>query len=100
MATRAFCEHVGPELAVWSSRLHAISEKIESVPSIDKYKLLPQIEELHILITELDDRLHDLSTACSAVGEADQGSQAAPGFATDAPANHRPGVRFDYDFGG
>ena len=37
------------------------------MPSIDKYRLLPQIEELHILVTEMDDRLCEVMTACPTV---------------------------------
>lgn len=67
MASRIYCSNVGEELEFWSKRLHELSSKLDSVPSIDKYKLLPHIEELHILMTEMDDRLCDLMTSCSTV---------------------------------
>jgi hypothetical protein len=56
------------ELEYWSGRLHELSNKFEIVPSIDKYKVLPHIEELHILMTEVDDRPCDMMTSCSTVG--------------------------------
>lgn len=67
MASRAYCSSAAEELEFWSSRLHELSKKIDSVPSIDKYRLLPHIEELHIVMTEMDDRLCDMMNACSAV---------------------------------
>jgi hypothetical protein len=67
MASRNFCSNVGEELEVWSIKLHELSGKIDRMPSIDKYRLLPHIEELHILMTEMDDRLCELMTTCPTV---------------------------------
>ena len=67
MASRVYCSSMAEELEFWSSRLHELSNKIDSVPSIDKYRLLPHIEELHILMTEMDDRLCDMMNACPTV---------------------------------
>ena len=67
MATKEYCSSVTDELEYWSNRLHELSNKFDKVPSIDKYKVLPHIEELHILMTEIDDRLCDLLTSCSTV---------------------------------
>jgi hypothetical protein len=64
MASKHFCENIGEELEVWSNKLHKLSRKIDGMPSIDKYKLLPHIEELHIIMTEMDDRLCTLMTEC------------------------------------
>ena len=67
MASRKYCSNVGEELEVWSCKLNELSRKIDRLPSIDKYRLLPQIEELHILMTEMDDRLCEVMTACPSV---------------------------------
>lgn len=67
MASRNYCANVGEELEVWSNKLHELSGKIDRMASIDKYRLLPQIEELHIVMTEMDDRLCEVMTACPTV---------------------------------
>ena len=67
MASRKYCSNIGEELEVWSGKLHDLSGKIDKMPSIDKYRLLSQIEELHIIMTEMDDRLCEVLTACPAV---------------------------------
>lgn len=100
MATRAYCEHVSPELQIWSNKLHALSEKIDRLPSIEKQKLFPQIEELHIIITELDDRLADMTSSCSTVDESLESDVRYPGTSTATISNQEKGVSFDYDFGG
>ena len=67
MASREYCTSIGEELEVWSGRLHELFKKFDMVPSIDKHKLLPHIEELHIIMTEMDDRLCDVLSSCSTV---------------------------------
>ncbi|MBU0481764.1 MAG: hypothetical protein KKG47_11765 [Proteobacteria bacterium] len=95
MASREYCSNIAEELEVWSNKLHDLSGKIDRIPSIQKYHLLPQIEDLHIIMTELDDRLCELVTTCPAV----------EGYSTkervgrrDLNLNSRES--FDYDFGG
>jgi hypothetical protein len=67
MATKSYCANMAEELEFWSSRLQELSNKFDRVPSIEKYKLLSHIEELHILMTEMDDRLCDMMNACPTV---------------------------------
>lgn len=69
MASRNYCANVAGELEFWSRRLHGLSSKIDEISSIDKYKLQPHIDELHIIMTELDDRLCDLVDSCEIVEE-------------------------------
>lgn len=100
MATRDYCSSVSAELEGWSEKLHKLSSEIDRIPSIDKYRLLPQIEELHIIMTELDDRLCDLMTACPTVERLDT-MEVVTGkgsFATDFTKIGKEA--FDYDFGG
>jgi hypothetical protein len=100
MATREYCTNIVEELEVWSGRLHELSGKIDRVPSIDKYKLYPLIEELHIIMTEMDDRICDAMTSCSTVegGYEEEGLGRTEGFNTRL--NTDKNVLFDYDFGG
>ena len=100
MATRAYCEHVGPELEVWSKRLHVLSDKIDRIPSIDKQKLFPQIEELHMIMAELDGRLSDMTNACALSEENPTEEGPHPSGYSPEHTNLKKGVNFDYDFGG
>ena len=100
MATREYCTNIAEELEVWSGKLHELSSKIDRIPSIDKYKLFPLIEELHIVMTEMDDRLCEAMTSCSTVEgyEEEEVSGFNEGF--NAKGNQDRNVLFDYDFGG
>jgi len=99
MATRYYCANVAGELEGLSEKLHHLSEKIDRVPSVDKYKLQTHIDELHIIMTELDDRLCEMVTSCSTADMLD-GSEpvrdAGVKFTETAPRNEL----FDYDIGG
>jgi hypothetical protein len=99
MASIYYCSSAAGELEVWSQRLHELSSEIERIPSIDKYKLQPQIDALHIITIELDDRLCDLMNSCESIETLDSvdetDSQGARHNFTESKNE-----RFDYDFGG
>lgn len=99
MASRDYCTNVAEELERWSGRLHDLSDEIGRIPSLDKYRMLPQIEQLHIILTELDDRLCDLVTSCPTV-ETDGGLEVRRG--RGLPGEYSPvgTEKFDYEVGG
>jgi hypothetical protein len=99
MASRFYCSGAAGELEVWSERLHELSSEIEKIPSIDKYKLQPQIDALHIIMTELDDRLCELVNSCDTVERLDSGSE-REGKSMPQGYSGSGSERFDYDFGG
>ena len=98
MASREYCSSMAEELGVWSEKLHKLSSEIDRIPSIDKYRLLPQIEDLHIIMTELDDRLCAMNSSCSMV----EGQRELGGYRYSVPTTIHSGQNelFDYDFGG
>ena len=64
MKSLDYCCELDRELSSWRNRLHEISEKFDGELSINKYKLQPHIEGVHILEAELDDRLSELRREC------------------------------------
>ena len=60
MKSLDYCCELDRELSSWRNRLHEVSEKFNHEPSINKYKLQPHIEGIHILEAELDDRLDEV----------------------------------------
>jgi hypothetical protein len=100
MATREYCFNVAEELETWSERFHELSSKIDQVPSIDKYKMYPLIEELHIIMTELDDRLCEAMTECSTLEGPFKKEDTGPKPGLKTNMNLNTNELFDYDFGG
>ena len=99
MATRNYCTNVAGELEVLSEKLHHLSDKLDRVPSIDKYKLQTHIDELHIITTELDDRLCEMVTSCETTEVLDGSEHISRSRVSLSPRETRNEF-FDYDFGG
>jgi len=95
MASREYCTNIAEELAVWSNKLHHLSSRIDNIPSIQKYHIQPQIEELHIIMTELDDRLCEMVIECPVVESYSSGEVQERVDLNDCSGQH-----FDCDFGG
>ena len=68
MKSLDYCCELDGELSSWRNRLHEVSEKFDHEPSINKYKLQPHIEGIHILEAELDDRLDEVRRECFFTG--------------------------------
>jgi len=100
MASRNYCSSVAGELELWSERLHKLSSNIDRIPSINKYKLQPHIDELHIIMTELDDRLCELLESCPTVEEGVGTVEEKVGRGVKQSFTSDRDEKFDYDFGG
>ena len=99
MASRDYCSSVAEELTNWSERLHDLAGEIDSLPTGDKQRLFSQVEGLHILVTELDQRLCEMMDSCSIAApmsevERTGGVRSYGKKSTIAPE------KFDYEIGG
>lgn len=99
MATREYCSNVSLELEQWSEKLHKLSSEIDHISTGDKYRVFPQIEELHMILTELDDRLCGLLQSCPTTEAAGIG-EGVEGAVFASRLNWNSKERFDYEFGG
>lgn len=100
MASRDYCVSVAEELERWSVKLHGLSDEIGRIPSLDKYRLLPQIEQLHIIMTELDDRLCDLLVSCPTIEVGDGQELFGRLTKQGRGSGLTGGEKFDYEVGG
>ncbi len=97
MNTSEYCNNLEYELTSWRNRLSHVTSKMDSMPSIDKFRLTEHIEGLHILLTELDDRINLLQTQCETSWKLEE---EVPVKADIGLKNRDAGVHHDYDFGG
>ncbi len=65
MNAKNCCKTMEMELTAWKAIIYDISRKMEQVPSSDRQKILPNIEDLHILVTEMDDRIEQIREECT-----------------------------------
>jgi hypothetical protein len=59
------CKTMEAELTAWKANVYDIVRKMEELTGIHKEKVLPNIEDLHILIAEMDDRINQIRDNCS-----------------------------------
>jgi hypothetical protein len=72
MDVQFYCDSLTVELAGWRAKLEHIVQELDKLPSGDKEKVVPQVNELHALIEELDDRVERLKRECPTEWEPDK----------------------------
>ena len=54
------CKTMEAELTAWKANVYDIVHKMDELPGGEKEKILSNIEDLHILIAEMDDRIDQI----------------------------------------
>jgi hypothetical protein len=65
MKARNCCKTMEAELTAWKANVYDIVRKMEELPGGQKEKVLPNIEDLHMLISEMDDRIDQIREKCT-----------------------------------
>ncbi len=65
MKARNCCKTMEMELTGWKAIIYDITRKMEKLPGGEKTKILSTIEDLHILIEELDERIEQIRDNCT-----------------------------------
>jgi len=66
MHVRDYCDNVAAELTGWKVKMYDVMRKLEKVPSGDKEKLQPYLNDIHMILESLNDRIAQLRTECPA----------------------------------
>ena len=53
------------ELTAWKANVYDIVRKMEVLPGGERERILPNIEDLHMLISEMDDRIEHIRDNCT-----------------------------------
>jgi hypothetical protein len=61
-----FCKGIEIELTAWKAKMYDVIRKIDRLQSGDKEKVLPNIQDMNMIITELEDKIQSLKTECPA----------------------------------
>ena len=51
-------------MTAWKAKLYDVMRKVDNLGSAEKEKVLPNIEDLHMLLEEMSDRVEKLKTEC------------------------------------
>jgi len=100
MEVKDYCRNMDMELTAWKAKIYSVIRQMDSLPTGDKQRMYEKINGLHIIMTELDNRLDQLRSACPT--EWNPARQEIK--TTMADLGHRyeeaAGELFDYDIGG
>ena len=58
------CKTMEAELTAWKANVYDIARKMEELNGPEREKILPNIEDLHMLIAEMDDRIDQIRINC------------------------------------
>ena len=64
MNVQDYCKGMELEMATWKAKLYDVMRKVDQLGSAEKEKVLPNIEDLHMLLEEMSDRVENLRTEC------------------------------------
>jgi hypothetical protein len=59
-----YCKGMETEMTVWKAKLYDAMRKVDNLGTAEKEKVLPNIEDLHMLLEEMSDRVEKLKTEC------------------------------------
>ena len=64
MDVQDYCKGMETEMTAWKAKLYDVMRKVDSLGTAEKEKVLPNIEDLHMLLEEMSDRVEKLKTEC------------------------------------
>lgn len=67
-----YCDNVVAELSVWKAKIYDVVRRIDKVSSGDKAKIGDQVNDLHMLIEEIENRIDRLRHECPTDWTSDQ----------------------------
>lgn len=72
MDVNSYCDNMAVELTGWKAKVYDTVRKLDKMSSGDKEKVVPEVNELHMIIEELDDRIERLKKECPVEWEPDK----------------------------
>jgi len=69
---QGYCDNVVSELTVWKAKIYDVVRKIDKLSSGEKGKFADQVNDLHIVIEELENRMARLRNECPTDWKADE----------------------------
>ena len=64
MELQDYCSAMGAELTAWKAKMYDVVRKLDGLGTAEKEKVLPNVEDLHMLVEEMGDRIGRLAREC------------------------------------
>ncbi len=72
MDLESFCNGMSSELATWKAKLYDVVQKFDKVECGDKTKVVPFVNDLHMILEEFDERIRKLRAELPTAVEAEE----------------------------
>lgn len=59
-----YCKGMEMELTAWKAKVYDLTRKVETLGSKEREKILPNIQDLNMFITEMTTRIEQLKNEC------------------------------------
>lgn len=100
MEVKDYCRYADLELSAWKAKLYDVLSKIDQLPTANKQRMYEDVNGLHIVMAELDDRIEKLRKECSIAWRPGREEKKMKFPELNTKYNDTGDVSFDYDFGG
>jgi len=64
MDVKDYCGSMSSELTAWKAKMYDITRRLDSLGTADVEKILPQVQDMHILIEDIATRIDNLNREC------------------------------------
>lgn len=64
MDVKDFCKGMSMELMVWKAKMYDAMRKMDKLGTAERQKMLANIEDIHIIIAELEEKVSLLDKEC------------------------------------
>ncbi len=64
MDVKDFCSSMEIELTAWKAKIYDAWRKFDKLGTSEREKIMPKIEDLHMIVEELSGRLEQLKVEC------------------------------------
>lgn len=64
MDVKDYCGAMSTELTAWKAKMYDVVRKLEKLGTAEREKILSNVEDMHIVIEDLDQRIDALNKEC------------------------------------
>lgn len=100
MEIKDYCRGVDMELTLWKARLYDVISQMDRLPTGKKQGMFEEVNGLHIVMSDLEERIDKLRRECPTEWRPDQEEVRVKMSELNSRYNDTAGVLFDYDIGG
>jgi hypothetical protein len=64
MELNDYCKYMSMELTAWKAKMYDVVRRVDKLGTAEKEKVLANVEDLHMLVAEMEDRVNKLTKEC------------------------------------